>query len=92
MEAVAKRDPLLKKAVARLMELSADEKTRLLYEAREKERMDMESREDSARTEGAEQERAIWQCVVADKDSRIAELEAQLMKLKKQIATQARQS
>ena len=52
LEAVAKRDPLLKKAVARLMELSADEKTRLLYEAREKERMDMEDREDFAREEG----------------------------------------
>jgi predicted transposase/invertase (TIGR01784 family) len=53
LEAVAQRDPLIKKAVARLMELSADEKPRLLYEAREKERMDMESREDWARTEKA---------------------------------------
>jgi predicted transposase/invertase (TIGR01784 family) len=53
LEAVAQRDPLLRKAVARLMELSSDEKTRLLYEAREKERMDIESREDSARTEKA---------------------------------------
>ena len=52
LEAVAKRDPLIKKAVARLMELSADEKTRLLYEAREKERMDNESREEEARAEG----------------------------------------
>ena len=78
LEAVAKRDPLIKKAVARLMELSADEKTRLLYEAREKERMDNESREDWARTE----EREKWQCVVAYKDARIAELEAQLAKNK----------
>jgi hypothetical protein len=52
LEAVANRDPLIKKAVARLMELSADEKTRLLYEAREKERMDNESREDWARQQG----------------------------------------
>ena len=52
LEAVARRDPLIRKAVARLMELSSDEKTRLLYEAREKERMDNESREDSARIEG----------------------------------------
>lgn len=52
LEAVAQRDPLIKKAVARLMELSADEKTRFLYEAREKERMDMESREEDARAEG----------------------------------------
>jgi predicted transposase/invertase (TIGR01784 family) len=48
LEAVAKQDPLIQKAVARLMELSADEKTRLLYEAREKERMDHESREEWA--------------------------------------------
>ena len=67
LETVANRDPLIKKAVVRLMELSADEKTRLLYEAREKERMDLESlleearekermdaesREDEARAEG----------------------------------------
>jgi len=51
LEAVAQRDPLIKKAAMRLMELSADEKTRLLYEAREKERMDIESREEWARTE-----------------------------------------
>ena len=57
MEAVAQRDPLIKKAVARLMELSADEKTRLLYEAREKERMDSESREEWARDAGRAEER-----------------------------------
>jgi len=74
LEAVAKRDPLIKKAVARLMELSADEKTRLLYEAREKERMDNESREDWARTE----ERAKWQGVAAENE----ELRAQLADLR----------
>ena len=52
LEAVANKDPLIRKAVVRLMELSADEKTRLLYEAREKERMDSESREEEARAEG----------------------------------------
>ena len=46
LEAVAQRDPLIKKAVARLMELSADEQTRMLYELREKERMDNKTRED----------------------------------------------
>ena len=82
LEAVAKRDPLIKKAVARLMELSADEKTRLLYEAREKERMDNESREDWARTEGEKAEREKWQGVVDEQAARIAELEAQLAKNK----------
>ena len=57
LEAVAVKDPLIKKAVARLMELSADEKTRLLYEAREKERMDSESREEEARDIGRSEER-----------------------------------
>jgi predicted transposase/invertase (TIGR01784 family) len=51
LEAVAQRDPLLKKAVARLMELSADERTRMLYDLSEKERMDNETREDWARKE-----------------------------------------
>ncbi|MDR2571658.1 MAG: hypothetical protein LBD23_15385 [Oscillospiraceae bacterium] len=48
LEAVAQRDPVLKKAVARLMELSADERTRMLYDLREKERMDNTAREDWA--------------------------------------------
>ncbi|MCL2820850.1 MAG: Rpn family recombination-promoting nuclease/putative transposase, partial [Oscillospiraceae bacterium] len=48
LEAVAQRDPLIKKAVARLMELSADERTRMLFELSEKERMDNETREDWA--------------------------------------------
>jgi len=51
---------LLKKAFAWLTELSADEKTRLLYEAREKERMDNERRQEWARTE----EREKWQGIV----------------------------
>jgi len=48
LEAIAQRDPLIKKAVMKLMELSADEKTRLLYEVREKERMDNADRMDWA--------------------------------------------
>ena len=52
LEAVAKKDPLIQKAVVRLMELSADEKNRLLYEAREKERMDMEDLKNWERQQG----------------------------------------
>lgn len=81
MEAVAKRDPLIGKAVARLMDLSADEKTRLLYEAREKERMDNESREDWARTE----ERAKWQGVVNKKDAALAEQAALIANLRARL-------
>jgi predicted transposase YdaD len=39
----------MKKAVARLMELSANERNRLLYEAREKEQRDNRARERGAR-------------------------------------------
>ena len=40
MENVANKDPVIKKAVLRVMELSDDERARLLYEKREMERMD----------------------------------------------------
>ena len=43
LEAVAGKDPMIKKAVAHLLELSDDERTRMLFELREKERMDIES-------------------------------------------------
>ena len=52
METVAQRDPIIKKAVLKLMELSEDERTRMLLEKREKERMDNSVREKSARIEG----------------------------------------
>jgi len=49
---VATKSPQVKKAVVRLMELSADERTRMLYEAREKERRDNYAREKGARHGG----------------------------------------
>jgi predicted transposase/invertase (TIGR01784 family) len=53
---IAEKSPQVKKAVVRLMELSADERTRMLYEAREKERLDnyakMEWKQDEVRAEG----------------------------------------
>ncbi|MDR2712211.1 MAG: Rpn family recombination-promoting nuclease/putative transposase [Clostridiales bacterium] len=45
---IAEKNPQVKKAVVRLMELSADERTRMLYEAREKERRDNYAREKGA--------------------------------------------
>ena len=45
------RNPQIKKAVYVLKELSQDERTRLLYEAREKARRDMVSRMNGARRE-----------------------------------------
>jgi len=49
---IIERNPIIKKATARLMELSADEQARMLYELREKERMDNQARERGAREAG----------------------------------------
>ena len=45
---IAERSPQVKKAVVRLMELSNDERTRLLYESRQKMEWDIQSRERGA--------------------------------------------
>jgi len=42
---IAERSPQVKKAVVRLMELSNDEKTRMLYESRQKLEWDFQARE-----------------------------------------------
>jgi hypothetical protein len=49
---VADRNPEVKQAVVKLLELSADERARDLFERREKERRDIASREKWARREG----------------------------------------
>jgi predicted transposase/invertase (TIGR01784 family) len=51
-EMVAERNEKINQAYGRLEVLSKDERNYLLYEAREKERMDNQTREDSAREEG----------------------------------------
>ncbi|MDR1735450.1 MAG: Rpn family recombination-promoting nuclease/putative transposase [Oscillospiraceae bacterium] len=48
MEMLAQRSPTMKKAVGVLKELSADERTRMLFESREMARMDFESMKDGA--------------------------------------------
>ena len=48
---LAKRSPQMSKAVGVLKELSADERTRMLYEQREIARRDMVSRMEGARRE-----------------------------------------
>ena len=52
LEMLAERSPHMRKAVGVLKELSADERTRILYEEREKARRDIASRMDGARKEG----------------------------------------
>jgi predicted transposase/invertase (TIGR01784 family) len=70
MDMLATRSPQMKKAVGVLKELSADERTRMLYENRQKALRDLESR--------VEDVEKIWQGVVAEKDAEIALLKAQL--------------
>jgi predicted transposase/invertase (TIGR01784 family) len=45
---VAEKSPVIKKAATRLMELSADEHARMLFESREKERRDNLARQRGA--------------------------------------------
>ena len=55
LKMLATKGPELKKAVGVLMELSADERTRMLAESREKARRDEASRLRRARREGREE-------------------------------------
>jgi len=52
LDMIAEKSPQVKKAVARLMDLSKDERTRLLYESRQMMEWDNRLREQSARAEG----------------------------------------
>ena len=74
IDMLATRSPQLRKAVGVLKELSADEATRLRYEAREMARRDWESMKDDAIREVEEK----WQGVVADKDAALADKDAAL--------------
>jgi len=51
LDMIAERNPEVKKAVVKLLELSADEQVRDLYERREKERRDIASLVGGARRE-----------------------------------------
>ena len=53
LDMVAKKSPHVKKAVVRLMELSNDERTRLLYESRQKMEWDNQAREHGASNDRA---------------------------------------
>ena len=55
LDMLAQTSPAMKKATVRLMELSADEKARQLYEARMKQEHDIISREHGARQQGVKQ-------------------------------------
>ena len=74
------KSPQMRKAVGVLKELSADEATRMRYEAREKARRDLESQ--------IEEVDKKWQSVVADKDAVLAEQAAEIERLRAQLAKQ----
>jgi len=78
MDMLATRSPQMKKAVGVLKELSADERTRMLYEAREKARMDFESLRDDAVREAERLVDEKWQDVVAGKEAEIADRDAEI--------------
>jgi len=79
---VAERNPEVQKAVVRLEVLSGDERARYIAEMEEKAWRDMQSHKKDARREGLAEgeirEREKWQSVVADKDTEIARLRAEL--------------
>ena len=78
MDMLATRSPQMRKAVGVLKELSADEATRMRYEAREKARRDLESQ--------IEEVDKKWQSVVAENEATIAEQAAENEQLRAQIA------
>jgi predicted transposase/invertase (TIGR01784 family) len=57
LEMLAEKNPQVGKAVAKLVELNADERARMIADAREKMRRDNVSREQAAREKGREEER-----------------------------------
>ena len=80
MEMLATRSPQMRKAVGILKELSADERTRLLFESHEMARRDMESiMYDEVKKKDA---------VIAAKDAALADKDAEIERLRKQLANQ----
>jgi predicted transposase/invertase (TIGR01784 family) len=79
------RNPQVKEAVVKLRRLSADEQARWEYEMKEKIRMDTNMFEQWAREEGQRQERERWQSVVADKNTEIADKDAEIARLREQL-------
>ena len=85
MDMLATRSPQMRKAVGVLKELSADEATRMRYEARERFSRDIESMKDDAIREVEEK----WQGVVAEKDSALAEKDSALAEKDAALVEQA---
>jgi predicted transposase/invertase (TIGR01784 family) len=65
LDMIAEASPQIKKAVVRLMELSNDERTRMLYESRQKMEWDIASRERAAKAEGRAEGKAEGKAEIA---------------------------
>ena len=89
---LATRSPQMRKAVGVLKKLSADERTRMLFEKQETARRDMESRLKDAIAEKdaviAEREAEIAErkAEIAEKDSALAEKNAENERLRQELA------
>jgi len=79
---IAERNPQVKNAAVKLIELSSDEKARDQAERREKALRDLDARERYIRAE----ERELWQGVVADKDATLADKDAEIADKDAEIA------
>ena len=78
IDVLAERSPQIKKAVGVLKELSADERTRMLYENHEMVRRDIESK--------VEEVDKKWQSVLTEKDAELAEKDAEIAEKDAEIA------
>jgi predicted transposase/invertase (TIGR01784 family) len=91
MDMLATKNPQMKKAVGVLKELSADERTRMIFESREMARRDIESRvkdmEKKMQATIAERDAEIADkdAEIADKESAIEQLHAMIAELQKQL-------
>ena len=76
------RNPQVKEAVVKLRRLSTDEQTRWEYEMKEKARMDKDMFERWAREEGMRESDIKWQSIVAEKDAKLADKDAEIAHLR----------
>jgi len=68
-----------------LLTISRDEVERARLESEYKYEVDMQSKLVHAKREGRKEEREVWQKVVADKDARLADKDAEIARLREQL-------
>ena len=83
---ISKRRKVIGMAREALTMISKDEQERARFRSRRMAEMDRASEAAAVMEEGRRKEREIWQVIVADKDAAIADKDAEIEKLRKQIA------